>query len=59
MARCMKASGKMICNMAGASKPGLTRVDMKATMLTEESMESEVISGMMVVSTRVTGGKIK
>jgi len=41
------------------SKLGLIKVAMKVTMLTEESMELEVTSGMTVVSTAVIGVKTK
>ena len=45
--------------MGEALRHGPTRAAMKVTMLTDESMELEVTSGMTVVSTAVIGVKTK
>ena len=59
MERCMKANGKMICNMVAALKHGRTKADTKVTMLLVGSMVLEAIAGTMAVSTLEIGVKTK
>lgn len=59
MAPSTRACGKMTSSTDMVSKPGLTSQDMRATMLSEESMASAAINGTTVLSTLATGEKIK
>ena len=59
MVLCTKVSGKMICNMGKALKPGQIKADMRDNMLLAENTASEVTSGMTVVSIQETGVKIR
>lgn len=55
----MKVNGKMICSMEKELRLGPTKVSTRANMHLAESTESELINGMMEVSTQVIGGKTK
>lgn len=59
MAHSTRVCGKTIYNMVMALRPGLISLNMKENMLSVGSMESEVTSGMTVLCTQGTGGRIK
>jgi len=58
-ALCTKESGKTIYNMARGLRPGLTKVSMRVSMLSEGNMESELTSGTMEANILETGARTK